>query len=215
MTFIRPVLLPSLSVALVAVLALSGCAATKRSAEGPVNVLGPAEVTAGSAAGAPLQPGADPAPASVDAPVGLGAGRGVDLCIFNKRAQPFTVAFSGNPGTQGAPQVAPGDWYCGYDFSDAVVQGRITGLPGEEALVYAENPGISWPNISVDLMQGDNVRFCGIRNGFNPGESDVTDSGDVRYVFGRNQDDNSWKYLYIEVLPSQGATPECVGKKSR
>ena len=195
--------------ALVGVLALSGCSrAGERAAEGPASALGPFELAARPAAAAPVTPAED------GRPVALGLGRGVDLCIFNKRDSAITVALAGSPGTQGNPQVAPGDWYCGYDFNDPV-QGRIFGLPGEIAMFYAENPGLGWPDISVDLLrESDDVRFCGIFNSFKAGESDVTDSGDARYVFGRNADDSDWKYMYITVLPSQGATPECVGKKN-
>ena len=200
-------------VGLIALLAVSACTGSQRSAAGPDSVLGPAELAAPAPDSAPVEPGVDGVPAAAGLPVGLGWGRGVDLCIFNRRSEPITVAFANNPKTQGSPEVAPGNWYCGYDFSDAVVQGRITGLPNESALFYAENPGLGAPNISVDLMSSADARFCGIRNSFDVGESDVTDSGDVRYAFGRNSDDDNWKYMYIYVQPSQGATPECVGKK--
>ena len=207
----RPLVLRALAVALTAGMAaavVAGCGPAQRSAEGPLDLLGPAQLAAAGEPAEPLTPDSA-APPALAATTRLGLGRGVDLCIFNQLATPITVRFAKSPGIQGDPDVNPGAWVCGYDYSDAYVEGTITGLPEESLLFSAENPGWGWPDQDLNVMR-DDIRFCGLSNSFKEGESDMFDDGRVRYEFGRNGDDNDWKYLYLYLKPSQGATAECI-----
>jgi len=137
--------------------------------------------------------------------------RGVDVCIFNKLDQPITVAFDGNPGLQGSPDVEPGAWVCGFDGTNDSVSGDIHALADHRLHFDAANAWIYWPTLGLQVWRGDSMT-CGRGEFLNEGDTNVINRRDVQYAGGRNSDDDYWKYFYVNVEPSNNSTPEtCPG----
>ena len=179
-----------------------------------MDVLGPLTTQVAPAI-RPAEPGTSPVPAPEGA-AALGFGRGADLCIFNKVSDPITVAFDSGIQTQGSLPIAPGGWYCGYDqpdfFGFALVHGWIRDIPGEPNRIRiggTNTPGVTETNIWVYSAQDPRIQICVGGGDHNEGEFNTLDTGNARFVLGRYADDSSWKYLYINVEPSQGVSPEC------
>ena len=209
MTRLHPWLMKTTVVAVLAVTAgtaLGACARPERAAEAAA----PSAVGAVAAPVTPDEAASAQAPVAGDPIDGLRGGlRGVDVCIFNRRSEPFTVEFNPDAQVQGSPTVAPGAWFCGYLRDSAlsiVLDGQIF-LDGNTLYFMAQNDLFFAPSLSLFPSLPGQLRTCDSFKRLDEGESFVTDTGVVRYVSGRNPDDDSWKYLTITVEPSQGASP--------
>ena len=133
------------------------------------------------------------------------------MCIFNKRAEPFTVTFDGNPGIQGSPEVQPGDWVCGYDSADDWVRGDIRGIPDYRLHFDAENMFLFSPTLGLQVWQGARMT-CGRGEFLGEGGTVEIVWNGVRYAGQRNDDDDYWKYFVVNVEPAQdGAGNTCAG----
>jgi len=189
-------------VGLTAVMALGGCARPERAAQGDDET---------SAAPATPASARWTGPAGAGEPVeGLGGKlRGVDVCVFNRRSESFTVEFHPDAQVQGSPTVDPGGWYCGY-LRDSVLSIYLDGqifLDSNTLYFTAKNDIFTYPIMALYPSLPGLPRTCESSKYLDVGESFVTDTGLVRYTSGRNADDDSWKYLTIVVEPSQGASP--------
>ena len=195
-------------------LLLAACGGGQRLAAGPVDVLGPLAPQPAPAA-LPVEPGAEPAPAP--GPPGLGwLDKGSDMCVFNKLDVPITMNWHRVDGTQGDSPIVPGGWNCGYDgpnfWGNSEARGDLVGIPGEQRYIDISGTNSATTAFYVEVFTdaSESKYVCHIY-GYKVGQSETLDVGTARLVAGRNADDADWMYFYVNVEPSQGASPKCAG----
>ena len=118
----------------------------------------------------------------------------------------------------GSQPIAPGGWYCGYDtpnfFGFSEVAGWLRGIPGEQKAIQVQgNNDMNATTAGIYVYAGEDRQrqVCEAIGGFDGGGPETLDTGNTRLVLEREPDDANWKYLYINVEPSQGVSPERAG----